>query len=144
MCGFPQLLPTPYTMSDGPNHEANFQAGILNAEANLKDIVRFLRFYKGEDKYQSYLRQYLPMLAKLEYTEVFDEFIDDYENEERVKELKTALKAPKVEEPVESVEGPVEEAVNAQPEEFAAEPVESVETSELEAPKKRGRKPKNA
>jgi len=46
----------------------------LNAETNLKEILRYLRFSKDEGAmYQNYLRHYLPLLPK----ENLGEFIDD-------------------------------------------------------------------
>lgn len=82
-------------MADGPNHEHNFQNGILNPEANLTEIVRYLRFYKGTDKYQSNLRQYLPKLAHPQYGASFEEFIGDYEDARQKKDLIEAVKAEK-------------------------------------------------
>jgi len=82
-------------MADGPNHELNFQNGILTTPSNLVEITRYLRFFKGTDSYQEYLRVYLPQLAKPEYEEEFAEFVKDYKNKEKAAELKDALKALK-------------------------------------------------
>lgn len=54
-------------MADGPNYEALFQGMKClhggNAE-DVKVIVRYLRFYEGQDGYERYAKHYLPMLPK--------------------------------------------------------------------------------
>ena len=76
-------------MTDGPNFEQLFKnCQCLNAEANLKYIVNYLRFYKNDGAYQSYLTHYLPMLAKPEYAEYFEEFVADVTDKERKEEMK--------------------------------------------------------
>lgn len=62
-------------MADGPNHELNFERGILTAQSNLNEITAYLRFNKNSGRYQDFLEMYLP---KLEGTEVYDEFLKDY------------------------------------------------------------------
>lgn len=63
-------------MADGPQIENLFrECKCLNAEYNLQEIVKYLRFSKGEDGYQAYLKHYLPMLPK----EQFDAFVGDVE-----------------------------------------------------------------
>ncbi len=82
---------------DGPSHEPLFrEMKCLNAESNLVEIVKYLRFTKDEGpNYQKFLAHYLPMLVgKPE----FDEFIGDLEDKALAKTLKTANKAPTAEE----------------------------------------------
>lgn len=70
-------------MADGPNHELNFQNGILHPGSSLDEIVRYLRFNKAAPDdlrfplYQQYLFLYLPKLADPLYKTQFDEFIGD-------------------------------------------------------------------
>lgn len=51
--------------TDGPNYEAVFRGMKClhggNAE-DVKIIVRFLRFFQGQEGYEVYLAHYLPML----------------------------------------------------------------------------------
>ena len=83
---------------DGPNIEKLFtETDCLTVQSNLKDIVQYLRFFKNEDSYQTHLRKYLPKLAVPEAKEAFDEFIGDYADKEKAKEL-IALVTPKKEE----------------------------------------------
>jgi hypothetical protein len=72
-------------MPDGPDYHTLFTGmTALNGETNLKEIVQYLRFYKGEGSYQAFLLHYLPMLPK----EEFDDFIGDVTDGEKAKELK--------------------------------------------------------
>lgn len=104
---------------DGPDISKLFaETDCLNAVHNLKDIVRNLRFSKGEDTYQKYLKKYLPKLVGYEE---FDEFIGDLED----KDMAKALKKPKV---VEGVEAEAKEIVSPE-----------IEIAEKK-PKKRGPK----
>lgn len=99
-------------MADGPDHEKLFyEMRCLNAQVNLKEIVSYLRFSKGDGMYQSYLKHYVPMLAKLEDKASFDEFIDEIEDKDRRKELSDIAypPKPKAEPKVEKVEVKVEE-----------------------------------
>ena len=60
--------------NDGPNHYNNFIGmQTLNAEVNLKEILRWLAFFHSDDKYQTYLKHYLPMLPK----EHFERLVGD-------------------------------------------------------------------
>jgi hypothetical protein len=96
---------------DGPNIERLFtETDCLNAQSNLPEITRYLRFYKSEDAYQIYLKKYLPKLAKPEYKDAFDEFIGDLRDEELAAELKKAFIPAKVKKEVEVVE-PITDAV---------------------------------
>ncbi len=84
-------------MPDGPNYEKLFtETDCLTAQSNLKEICQFLRFFKNEGAYQTYLQKFLPKLAKPEYKEAFDEFIGDLKDEGLAKELKESLKPEKV------------------------------------------------
>lgn len=60
---------------DGPNHELNFQRHILTRH-NTSEITSYLRFNKGDDSYLGHLTYYLPIL---EGTDVYEEFLSDYE-----------------------------------------------------------------
>jgi len=82
-------------MADGPNYEQLFNGcKCLNADSNLKEIVSRLRFNQGDEaSYQKYLKHYVPMFAKPEHEEFFNEFVKDLKDEEKVKELKASLKA---------------------------------------------------
>jgi viroplasmin and RNaseH domain-containing protein len=95
-------------MPDGPNIEHLFtETDCLNAQSNLKDIVKYLRFFRDETAYQMYLKKFLPKLADPKYKEAFDEFIGDLEDKEMSKDLKELVK----EKPVEPVVAPVIETV---------------------------------
>lgn len=95
---------------DGPNYEALFQGMKClhggNAE-DVKIIVRYLRFYEGQDGFERYAKHYLPMLPK----EIAAQFAPQ------------EVKGKVVVEVAESKE----------------EPVTISSTSEVTAPKKRGR-----
>lgn len=78
---------------DGPNHELNFQKGILQPQYCLKEIASYLRFYQGDDMYQNHLRTYLPKLAHAEYKTVFFAFIADYADTDDRKKLLDQLAA---------------------------------------------------
>ena len=119
---------------DGPNHEANFAKNILNAQVNLVEIVRYLRFNKGEAMYQNFLRMYLPKLITLDDKTAFNEFLPDLENEELKAELKSMLK-PKKEVVTETVALEVQVAPTE-------EKVTETVVTEIKAPKKRGPKAK--
>jgi len=83
---------------DGPNFESLFQSmNCLNGEANLKEIVQYLRFSKSEGGYQTFLAHYLPMLPK----EEFDEFIVDVTDSAKSEELKKGFEVKEEEETVE-------------------------------------------
>lgn len=78
---------------DGPNiYDLFVRMQALNADVNKNDIVRHLRFFKSEGDYQNYLRHYLPMFAKPEHKEVFDEFVVDLKDGELAKTLALAFK----------------------------------------------------
>lgn len=88
-------------MADGPSFEPLFRdMRCLNAESNLPEIVKYLRFTKDEEAgYQSFLNHYLPMLVGKSQ---FDEFIGDLEDKDLAKELKglgkeVAVATPKAE-----------------------------------------------
>jgi len=96
---------------DGPDHEKLFrQMGILNAETNLKEIVKYLRFTKDEGTYQQYLKHYIPMLAKPGLEKELQEFIPDLEDKELAQKLGYGPPAETVEEKPEDQE---EESIDA-------------------------------
>ncbi len=138
---------------DGPNIEKLFtETDCLTAQSNLKEICQYLRFFQTEGGYQIYLRQYLPKLAKPEYADEFNEFIDDLEDEEMANELKKGMKEPKKKDAVEKPEtAPTPEVVpvlSVEPE-IIPEVAPAIESTPEIVPvvkeiKKRGRKPKNS
>lgn len=90
-------------MPDGPNIEKLFtETNCLTALSNLEDICKYLRFFKNEGNYQSFLRKYLPLLAFPQYAKAFHEFIGDLEDEDLATALKAQLKPdqPKITEAV--------------------------------------------
>ena len=53
----------PLYMADGPDYQKLFtEMQALNIECNLKEIIRYLRFFQGEANYKIYLEHYYPML----------------------------------------------------------------------------------
>jgi hypothetical protein len=64
---------------DGPNYEAVFQKMQALHGGNPEDvkiIVRYLRFYQGQDGFEMYAKHYLPMLSP----EVAAEFLEKKED----------------------------------------------------------------
>lgn len=62
-------------MADGPNYEDVFRKMQVfhgGSAEDVKIIVRYLRFFRGQDGYDMYLKHYLPMLSP----EVAAEFIE--------------------------------------------------------------------
>ena len=54
-------------MSDGPNYEALFQGMKClhgGSAEDVKVIVRYLRFYQGQEQFDMYANHYLPMLPE--------------------------------------------------------------------------------
>ena len=86
-------------MSDGPDILKLFtETNCLNVQSNLKEICKYLRFFKSEQPYQTYLKKYLPLLATPELKDTFNEFIVDLEDKDLAEELKKGL-VPKKPEP---------------------------------------------
>lgn len=82
--------------SDGPNHYNNFIGmKTLNAEANLKEILRWLRFFKGEDNYQTLLNHYLPMLPEEHFTELIED-VEFFGEDEKVDKKKTTERVAEI------------------------------------------------
>lgn len=75
-------------MSDGPNFEALFKGMQClhgtNAE-DVKIIVRWLRFFQGQEGYEKYANHYLPMLPK----EAAAEFMPKAEKKEEPIEVES-------------------------------------------------------
>lgn len=108
-------------MSDGPNILALFtEMKCLNGQSNAKEIVQYLRFFKDQTYYPTYLRHYVPMLP----AELAKEFLPDL-----------IATSPATDEDVASIECCKDGTCEKHAEK------DDVPT-ESEAPKKRGRKPK--
>lgn len=123
MSGF---TPYPPSHMDGPNFEEVFRRMQClhggNAE-DVKIIVRYLRFFRDQEGYETYLKHYLPMLPE----EIAKEFVE-------VKEL------PKAEDVIpEPVVAVVEETVVEETAvgEIAVEPTEPTEEPLVEKSKKK-------
>jgi len=70
-------------MSDGPDYFALFQKGQLIPQYHTKEIISWLRFFKGQANYQTYLATYLPKLALDER----QQFLADVEGADLAEEL---------------------------------------------------------
>ena len=118
---------------DGPDiHKLFTETNCLTAKSNLKEICQYLRFFKNEDCYQTYLKKYLPLLAHPEFKEAFDEFVGDLEDKEIAKELKKGFRAPEpTPEALEAIKKLEEERVER--EKLAAEEEKAAKKAEKES-----------
>lgn len=74
-------------MPDGPNYEQVFTRMQVfhgkNAE-DVKHIVRYLRFFRGQDGYELYAKHYIPMLSPEVAAEFLAEDTPTVEQKEEV------------------------------------------------------------
>lgn len=78
-------------MQDGPNYEQVFTKMQVFHGGNpedVKHIVRYLRFFRGQDCYEMYAKHYIPMLP----SEIAIEFIVPDPEQDATKEQKIAEK----------------------------------------------------
>lgn len=90
--------PSPLSMQqDGPDFYNLFiRMSCLTVPTNLKEIVRYLRFFRDQDGYDQYLKHYLPMLP----AEYAAEFIEkEIEPEVTTFEVPVEEEKPKVKKP---------------------------------------------
>lgn len=71
-----RIFPT-ISMPDGPNYEQVFtRMQVFHGKnpEDVKHIVRYLRFFRGQDGYELYAKHYIPMLSP----EIAAEFLVEY------------------------------------------------------------------
>lgn len=116
------LLPHHSMTQDGPDYFGLFQRCVTNLDPTI--TVSYLRFFKGNEKYQDFLKHYVPLLPD----ELKAEFVADLDTP-----IEVAVEAP-IETPAETVTETVSTEVPSDTSETITEPPK----------KKRGRKPKSS